>query len=693
MPWFIAFMVGCTDDPTCGKGFGRTASGICAPIESDLADVWVRIGPAAVGTNDSLQAEVRLEERWIDSTLPLDEQPVRYSWLVDGVDVGVDDSQLDGASFVRGQRVQALVEVIGGRETPLRSNVVQIGNTLPPPPEVTIRPRRPMGHQDDLRCSATAVSDPDGDPVEIVYSWTVNGVPYAPEKPAVVPGHATRGGEQWRCHASAVDGEGAGSEGVGLVIPESHFVGWEDDTYALADADYTFFGEGSMDFAGASVAPAGDIDGDGRGDVMIPAYFNDRGAEDGGAVYLYRASDLDAGPGEYDLADAPFIFVGTDPGEEAGHSVSTAGDIDGDGLDDILICGYRSDEPETDRGRVYLLYARNLGSGGERALDSADVIFLGEAPGDRLGHAVSNAGDVDGDGSLDLMMGAYGHDAAGNEAGKTYIIPGHTLTSGTRQMGDEEWMFVGEGDEHASGHALRSAEDVDGDGLADLVVGARRVSAEAEEGGAMYLILGDSLGDFGSIISLSDVDHRFDGEAMMGWVGYQAAGAGDVDNDGLSDIMAGAHMSDGEGGRVYIVTGATIGGLKGRRHGLDDADVRFDGEEEINHAGRSIAIAGDVDADGHSDLLFGARHFNDGFGRSYLVLGGNIRPGVHSLSEADYRFDGEARLDEAGDTVASAGDIDDDGLDDLLIGARQENQTGESGPGKAYIVLSPGALE
>ena len=77
----------------------------------------------------------------------------------------------------------------------------------------------------------------------------------------------------------------------------------------------------------------------------------------------------------------------------------------------------------------------------------------------------------------------------------------------------------------------------------------------------------------------------------------------------------------------------------------------------------------------------------------HLVLGGNIRPGVHSLSEADYRFDGEARLDEAGYTVASAGDIDDDGLDDLLIGARQENQTGESGPGKAYIVLSPGALE
>ena len=686
---------GCADDPICGKGFGRTAAGACVPVESGMADVSVQIGPVEAGTMDSIVAAVHLGDRWLDTAAPLSEQPVRYTWLVDGEPVDADAAALDGTEhFERGQRVQLQLTVLDGRADPVRSNLVEIGNTPPPAPSVQLRPRKPMGHLDDLRCSAKAEPDPDGDKLTIRLSWTVNGQAYIPaEDPALVPGHATRGGQEWACIATASDGWDEGAPGMATVVPESDFVGWESDIFPLADADYTLVGEFSLDFAGASLAPAGDVDGDGRMDLLIPAYFNDAGAEDGGTVYLVRSADLTEGPGEYELADMPYIFVGTDPGEEAGHSVSTAGDMDGDGLDDLLICGYRSDLPETDRGRVYLLYARKLGAPGVRELGTADVIFVGEEAGDRVGHSVSNAGDVDGDGSLDLLMGAYGHDAAGNDAGKTYVIPGHTITDGLRYLGDREWMFLGEAADDASGHAVRTAEDVDGDGLADFVVGARRVAVGADEGGAIYLVLGDSLGAIGSTISLGDADYRFHGEAPQGWVGYQAAGAGDVDKDGLSDIMAGAHMSDGESGRIYLMLGATIQGLSTPRYGLDGADVRYEGEDVINHAGRSIAIAGDVDADGRTDLIFGARHHNDGYGRSYLILGRSVSAGVHSLAEADYRFDGEAWLDEAGYTVASAGDIDDDGLDDLLIGARQENQAGESGPGKAYIVLAPGSGE
>jgi hypothetical protein len=682
----LAGVTACSGTEPCGKGFGRTASGACLPIESGLADGWVAIGPEDPTRADRVVAGVHLGGELSSGSA------LEFGWRVDGILVEATGSELAPSFFERGQRIQVQVDLLDGREDLLRSNVLVVGNALPPAPEVRVRPRRPMGHVDDLHCEASDVRDPDGDPVELRLSWRVDGERFVPSgDPATVPGEETRGGQTWTCLATPHDGVEAGPQGRASVTPESDFVGWDSSVNPLVDADYRLIGEAPGDFGGAGVTNAGDVDGDGLGDVMVPAYFNDRGAEDAGAVYLYRGQDLAAGPGEYALADAPYIFVGTDVGEEAGHATSTAGDMDGDGLDDLLICGYRSDEPETDRGRVYLLYASRLGEPRERRLDTSDVIFIGESVGDRMGHSISNAGDVDGDGSLDLLMGAYGHDATGNEAGKTYVVPGHTVELGTRELGDQEWMFLGEGDNHSSGHALRTAEDVDGDGLADFVIGARRVSVGAEEGGAMYLVLGASLGAVGSTISLSDADHRFVGEVEMGWVGYQAAGAGDVDNDGLSDIMAGAHMTHGETGRVYLMLGSSIAALAKGSHGLNDADMRFDGEHEINHAGRSIASAGDVDADGHTDLIFGARHHEDGVGRSYLNLGGTLTRGAHDLADSDYIFDGEEHLDEAGYTVSGAGDVNGDGLDDIIIGARQENLTGTSGPGMAYLWLSPGA--
>ncbi|MEC8194050.1 MAG: integrin alpha, partial [Myxococcota bacterium] len=110
-----------------------------------------------------------------------------------------------------------------------------------------------------------------------------------------------------------------------------------------------------------------------------------------------------------------------------------------------------------------------------------------------------------------------------------------------------------------------------------------------------------------------------------------------------------------------------------------------------DHAGRSIAPAGEVDGDGLADILIGARNAGDRQGRGYLVLGASLELGVMDLQDSDVRFIAEARLDEAGYTVSTAGDVNGDGLDDLLFGAWQGDpyEDTAAGPGKAYLVLAP----
>ena len=164
-----------------------------------------------------------------------------------------------------------------------------------------------------------------------------------------------------------------------------------------------------------------------------------------------------------------------------------------------------------------------------------------------------------------------------------------------------------------------------------------------------------------------------------------------MDGDGLGDVMYGAHTSDSHRGRVYLIFGSSMGPAV---QAADVADVIFEGQGWSDHAGRSIAPAGDVDGDGRGDILVGARNAGDRVGRAYLVLGESVTTGVVDLGDSDMRFVGEAREDEAGYTVSSAGDVNGDGLDDILVASWQANSVegGEEedvGAGLAYLILVP----
>ena len=462
------------------------------------------------------------------------------------------------------------------------------------------------------------------------------------------------------------------------------------DTASLAAADYCFTGVMTGYGAGNSVSSAGDVDGDGLDDILVGSPV--LGMWDAGRVDLVLGASLGA-TREIGLADAGYAFIGPEI-DATGFSVSSAGDVDGDGLDDILV-GSPFGQTWTG-GKAYLVLGASLGADTEIDLEDADYVFIGEAADDYAGLSVSSAGDVDGDGLDDIIVGAPRNDEGGEYAGKAYLVLGTSLGADAEiNLEDADYAFIGKAAGDYAGWSVSSAGDVDGDGLDDLLVGAYGNDDDGGTGGKAYLVLGASLGADAEF-DLVDANYAIIGEAPGDHAGWSVSSAGDVDGDGLDDLLVGAHYANDGGayaGKAYLVLGASLGA--DREVGLADADYAFTGEAAGDYAGRSVSSAGDVDGDGLDDIIVGAPSNDEGgeyAGKAYLVLGASL--GADSeidLEEADYAFIGEAEPDSAGYSVSNAGDVNGDGLDDILVGAPDAtamfNGWDEPYTGKTYLIL------
>ena len=433
----------------------------------------------------------------------------------------------------------------------------------------------------------------------------------------------------------------------------------------LVDADHVMLGASANDQAGYTMTNAGDVDGDGLDDILIGAY----GA---GEAYLVLGSTLQKTP-QLDLGVADYVFQSTNSTDLIGYSLSGAGDFDGDGLADLLISAPYSSPNGTYSGQVYLVLGRSLGTDRLINLANADYIFTGEAEGDYAGTSASGAGDVNGDGYSDILIGAYGSDTNGILSGTSYLIsgeayPGYSVTKSLSAADRELW---GEGVYSYTGQTLASAGDVDGDGLDDILIGAPN-STTGVVYGVVYVLLGDTLLHSNRTINLSNADYRITTNTSYTMVGYGLSGAGDVDGDGLDDLLIGTYT-----GAAYVVMGSQLAGTQ--TINISAAAHTF---TQAGNIGIQTAGVGDLDSDGLDDIMVGSDQWEDCF----LFFGGSLSGGTMGMSDADYTFSSEFAGDKLGRSFGS-GDVNGDGRLDLLMGAYSNDDAGYQA-GKIYAVLN-----
>jgi hypothetical protein len=474
---------------------------------------------------------------------------------------------------------------------------------------------------------------------------------------------------------------------------------------SLAEADVTLGGLAMVDIAGSAVAGAGDVNGDGYDDMLIGAPWVDRGNNlDAGASYLVmgRPRGVESLPsqlaGSRSNATADAHFMGANVDDSSGFSVAIVGDVNGDGFDDILV-GAPAADPGGNAvaGESYLIYGRHVMDTSLALAMEADVTFEGVAAGDRSGSSIAGAGDVNGDGYDDIVIGAYRASPNGKSgAGASYLVFGGPTMPANLSLVDADVVLNGMTTGDVSGISVAGAGDVNGDGYDDILIGAYYADPGGNsEAGVSYLIYGGST--LPAIIELATANVTLSGAAAGDYSGVSVAGAGDVNGDGYDDILIGAYKADSTGNSSSGASYLVYGGLDlPTSLSLTDADVIFNGVAVNEWSGHSVAGAGDVNGDGYDDIIIGAIWADVGAstkaGASYLVYGGPGLSASISLAGADVILGGVATNDLSGGAVARAGDVNNDGYDDILIGATGSSPGGNASAGTSYLVYGGPAL-
>ena len=394
--------------------------------------------------------------------------------------------------------------------------------------------------------------------------------------------------------------------------------------------DLTENGPVLLDMAqyGWSIANIGDLNGDGVTDIAVGVIYDDSGGTDKGAIYLHFMNidgSVDSTVEINDLTENGPVLLDSD---SYGQSISNLGDLNGDGVNDIAVGAYKDSSGGFWRGAVHIHFM-NTGGSVDSTVEINDLTENGPnlSDGDQYGFSVANLGDLNGDGTNDIAVGAIrdgGSGGAGSYRGAVHISYMNTDGSvdSTVEINDTTLNGPVLANDDSYGRSIANIGDLNGDGVVDIAVGAWMDDAGGSNRGVIHIHFMNTDGSIDSTVEINDLTEN--GPVLLDndYYGYSVAGIGDLNGDGVRDIVVGAYGDDMGGdrrGTIHISFMNTDGSV--------DSTVEINGLTEngpvlleYDFYGYSVANIGDLNGDGVVDIAVGARGDD---------AGGNSRGAIH----------------------------------------------------------------
>ncbi len=469
----------------------------------------------------------------------------------------------------------------------------------------------------------------------------------------------------------------------------------------LSQWSFAVDGQDALGILGWAGAAVGDMTGDGIPELFVSAFNRWVPYPFAGGGWVVSGADLALNQALSADSIALLEIQGEAPSSTAGQAADNAGDVDGDGLDDLILTSPSSDAGASDGGTLWLVLGSTVAAGGTISLANADVRIDGSYTASSLGRVAAGLGDIDGDGLDDILVRSLGPVTLPGQ-GNVKVYRGLDLTAaaaGSGALDDQDAWFTVEANQ--AGAVLAGGAgipDIDGDGRPELTVVAEGLDGGFPGTGRAVVFFSGTVAA-GGLVTFAAADRRIDAADAADTIS-DASGVGDVDGDGLGDlvVIARGHSAAPSGRETAVLF------LGSQLAPASASTLSIEQHHAVAWAGTTAetltaATAGDVDGDGASDLVISSGDNSEGgpeAGKVWVFLGATLSPGGGwALADADFGFVGDASGDRArainvGLTAATGlgADFDGDGRDELLLGAGTHSGLEPFG-GRAYVLLSP----